>query len=117
MEETIHEVVVGSTLTDKAGQALIEIEQVSTHLAELIKSISESAKRQAASSEDISKAMSGISKVTELVQTGSKRTADSVKILVELSDELRGRLGHFKLPEDKFSSRKLPVSETAVYIN
>lgn len=101
MEETIHEVVIGSTLADKAGRTLIEIEQVSTRLAELINSISESAKRQAENSEDISKAMSNISKVTELVQIGSKRAAGSVKILVELSNELRGSVAPFKLPEDR----------------
>ncbi len=101
MEETIHEVVVGSTLADNAGQALIEIEQVSTRLAELIKSISESAKQQAQTSEDISKAMGNISKVTELVNVGSNRAADSVKKLVKLSDDLRGTVAPFKLPEDR----------------
>ena len=108
MEETIHEVVVGSTLADKAGQALVEIEQVSTWLAELIQSISKSAKQQATSSEDISNAMANISKVTELVQTGANRAADSVKMLVELSDELRVSVAPFKLPEDK-SARKIEV--------
>ncbi len=103
MEETIHEVVVGSTLADRAGQALVEIEQVSTRLAGLIRSISESAQQQATSSEDISKAMVNISKVTELVQDGSKRAADSVKMLVSLSDELRGSVAPFKLPEDRKS--------------
>lgn len=117
MEETIHEVVVGSTLADRAGQALVEIEQVSTRLAGLIDSISESAKRQATSSEDLSQAMSNISKVTELVQTGSKRAADSVKMLVELSDELRGSVAPFKLPEDKFSRRRVPTSDAGAYVN
>jgi twitching motility protein PilJ len=51
MEETIHQVVVGSTLADKAGGALVEIEQVSQRLAALLQSISESAKQQAKSSE------------------------------------------------------------------
>ncbi|MGI8638529.1 MAG: methyl-accepting chemotaxis protein [Pyrinomonadaceae bacterium] len=117
MEETIHEVVVGSTLADKAGQALVEIEQVSTRLAELLQSISESAKQQANSSEDISNAMTNISKVTELVQTGAKRAADSVKMLVELSDELRGSVAPFKLPEDRHSSRKLLNDATGIYLN
>ncbi len=108
MEETIHEVVVGSTLADNAGQALVEIEQVSTRLAELIQSISESAKQQAQSSEDISKAMTNISKVTELVNVGSNRAADSVKNLVELSDDLRGTIAPFKLPEDR---RILPQNQ------
>ncbi len=106
MEETIHEVVVGSTLADNAGQALVEIEQVSTRLAELLQSISESAKQQAQSSEDISKAMTNISKVTELVNIGSNRAANSVKTLVELSDELRDAVAPFKLPEDRDSRRK-----------
>ena len=112
MEETIHEVVVGSTLADKAGNALVEIEQVSTRLAELIRSISESAKHQAQTSEDISQAMASISKVTELVQTGAIRAADSVKMLVELSDELRGSVAPFKLPEDRNSRRK-PLAEAS----
>ncbi len=117
MEETIHEVVVGSALADRAGQALIEIEQVSTRLAELIESISESAKRQADSSEDISQAMSNISKVTELVQNGTKRAANSVKMLVELSDDLRGSVAPFKLPEDKFSNRRPPTADGNLYVN
>ncbi len=116
MEETIHEVVVGSTLADKAGIALVEIEQVSTRLAELIQSISESAKQQATSSEDISNAMSNISKVTELVQTGANRAADSVKMLVQLSDELRVSVAPFKLPEDR-TTRRLPSYEINTFLN
>jgi twitching motility protein PilJ len=113
MEETIHEVVVGSTLADKAGSALVEIELVSTRLAELIRSISESAKQQATSAEDISNAMTNISKVTELVNVGSKRAADSVKMLVELSDELRGSVAPFKLPEEKKSRTKIPAQNNS----
>lgn len=115
MEETIHEVVVGSTLADNAGQALVEIEQVSTRLAELIESISSSAKQQAHSSEDIAKAMANISKVTELVNVGSNRAANSVKKLVDLSDELRGSVAPFKLPEDGLLRHRpaLAPAETA----
>ena len=119
MEETIHEVVVGSTLADRAGNALVEIEQVSTLLAELIGSISDSAQRQATSSEDISNAMANISQVTELVQIGAKRAADSVKMLVELSDELRGSVAPFKLPEDENPRRKFSseAGGNPVYVN
>jgi twitching motility protein PilJ len=116
MEETIHEVVVGSTLADKAGQTLVEIEQVSTRLAELLQSISESANRQAKSSEDISNAMDNISKVTELVQKGAKRAADSVKLLVDLSDELRGSVAPFKLPEDR-NPRRITQNEPSLFLN
>jgi twitching motility protein PilJ len=101
MEETIHEVVVGSDLADKAGQTLTEIEKVSNQLADLIKLISESARQQAAGSESISKAMAGISKVTELVNSGSKKAVNSSKNLVTLSDHLSNSVAPFKLPEDK----------------
>jgi twitching motility protein PilJ len=117
MEETIHEVVIGSTLADKAGRTLIEIEQVSDRLAELISSISESAKQQAESSDDITKAMANISKVTELVQLGSQRAADSVKLLVELSDELRVSIAPFKLPEDRRSAPVRTASGSSTFIN
>lgn len=110
MEETIHEVVVGSTLADKAGGALVEIEQVSQRLAALLQSISESAKQQAKSSADISSAMENISKVTELVQTGSKRAADSAKMLVALAEELRGSVAPFKLPDDANLPRRAPTN-------
>lgn len=104
MEETIREVVDGSSAADKAATSLFEIEQVSIKLAELLRSISESTKFQARNSEDISNAMSSISEVTVLVQNSSKRAADSVKTLVELSRELRSSVAPFRLPADLHQS-------------
>lgn len=100
MEDTIREVVVGSALADKAGQALFSIETTSIKLADLLKSISESASYQARSSEDISAAMASISEVTEVVESGSKQAAGSVRSLVKLSDELQNSVSPFKLPAD-----------------
>ena len=94
----------GSALADKAGRSLVEIEEVSTQLAELLRSISESTRFQAKSSEDIANSMSGISEVTALVQKGSNRAAESVKTLVELSHELRQSVSPFKLPVDLHQS-------------
>ena len=104
MEETIREVIVGSAMADKAGRSLVEIEEISSKLADLLRSISESAKFQAKSSEDISNAMASISEVTALVQNGSKRATDSVRTLVELSRELRSSVAPFKLPVDLHQS-------------
>lgn len=104
MEETIREVIDGSALADKAGRSFVEIEEVSTNLAELLRSISESARYQAKSSEDLAGAMSGISEVTGLVQNGSKRAAESVRTLVDLSRELRSSVAPFKLPVDLHQS-------------
>lgn len=100
IEDTIHEVVIGSTLADKSAQALFSIETTSIKLADLLRSISDSAKYQAKSSEDISNAMASISEVTEIVESGSKRAAESVRSLVRLSDELQGSVSPFKLPAE-----------------
>ncbi len=99
MEDTIREVIVGSTLADKAGKALFSIETTSIRLAELIRSISDSAKFQAKNSEDISNAMASISEVTEIVENGSNRAAESVRLLVRLSEELQESVSPFKLPQ------------------
>lgn len=104
MEDTIREVIDGSALADKAGRSLVEIEDVSNRLAELLRSISDSARFQAKSAEDIANSMSGISEVTNLVQKGSKRAAESVRTLVELSRELRQSVAPFKLPVDLHQS-------------
>ncbi len=100
MEDTIREVVVGSALADRAGQSLGAIEATSNKLADLLKSISDSSKVQAKSAEDISGAMTSISQVTEIVEAGSRRAAESVRSLVGLSEELQASVSPFKLPAD-----------------
>lgn len=104
MEDTIREVVVGSALADKAGQALFGIETTSIKLSDLLRSISDSSKYQAKSAEDISNAMSSISEVTEIVETGSRRAAESVRSLVRLSGELQDSVSPFKLPAESIPS-------------
>lgn len=104
MEDTIHEVVVGSALADKAGQALFGIETTSIKLSDVLRSITDSAKYQAKSSEDISNAMSSISEVTSIVENGTKRAADSVRTLVKLSEELQLSVSPFKLPAENHIS-------------
>jgi twitching motility protein PilJ len=100
MEETIREVINGSAMADEAGRSLVEIEKVSTQLADLLRTISDSARFQLMSSEEISNSMASISEVTALVQNGSTRAADSARLLVELSRELRTSVAPFKLPVD-----------------
>jgi twitching motility protein PilJ len=98
MEESTHEVVQGSQVADKAGQALGEIESVSSRLAELIQSISLAATQQARGSDSLSKAMSEISEVTQQTATGTRQAAGSISSLATLADELRGSVSTFKLP-------------------
>jgi twitching motility protein PilJ len=100
MEETIREVINGSSMADEAGRSLVEIEKVSAQLADLLRTISDSARFQAKSSEEITNSMASISEVTALVQNGSKRAAESARTLVDLSRELRTSVAPFKLPVD-----------------
>lgn len=101
MEETIREVVDGSQLANEAGAALSEIERVSEQLAELTATISLAARKQASSSADITRSMTGISSVTELVAAESKQAATYVRRLISLTDKLNGSVSAFKLPEVK----------------
>ncbi|MBX3289445.1 MAG: methyl-accepting chemotaxis protein [Acidobacteria bacterium] len=100
MEETIREVTLGSASAEKAGRSLVEIERVTSELAGLIRTISDSTRSHAKVSEDLSGAMSDISQVTELIQLSSKRAADAVKSLVQLSGDLRNSVSPFKLPAE-----------------
>ncbi|MGD9562725.1 MAG: methyl-accepting chemotaxis protein [Pyrinomonadaceae bacterium] len=103
MDDTIREVVIGSALADKAGQALFGIETTSIKLADLLRSISDSSRYQAKSAEDISNAMESISEVTEVVENSSRRAAESVRSLVRLSEELQDSVVPFKLPADQIA--------------
>ncbi len=110
MEDTVHEVVVGSALADKAGQSLFAIEATSNKLSELLRSITDAAKFQAKSSEDISNAMSSISEVTELVENASVRAAGSVRHLARLSEQLQESVSPFKLPSEPVVPSWEPVA-------
>jgi twitching motility protein PilJ len=98
MVSSTREVAEGSRVADQAGQALREIESVSTRLADLIQSISLAATQQARGSESLSRAMSEISEVTQDTASGTKQAAESISQLAMLADELRSSVSTFKLP-------------------
>lgn len=100
MEESTREVVAGSTLAVQAGEALEEIDEVSSRLDELIHSISLATKQQARGAEALSKSMNEISGVTKQTAEGTKQAASAVGGLASLADELRSSVSAFKLPED-----------------
>lgn len=98
MEETTGEVVEGSRVANRAGQALAEIDAVSQKLAALIRSISEAARQQASSSRGITLAMSEISEITEQTAAGAGQGATEVSRLAKLADDLRESVSAFRLP-------------------
>ena len=99
MEQSTAEVVGGAQLAHDAGQALEAIETVSAHLAELISSISGSAKQQANAATNISDTMNVIQEITTQTSAGTNETAASIGNLAELANELRNSVAGFRLPQ------------------
>jgi len=97
MEQSTSEVVSGAQLAQDAGQSLEEIESVSTHLAELIRTISDSAKQQASAAINISDTMNVIQEITTQTSAGTNETAASIGNLAELANELRHSVAGFRL--------------------
>ncbi len=98
MEQTTAEVVNGARLAEDAGEALGEIEKVSTDLADLIQNISEAARQQSAAATNISGTMNVIQEITTQTSAGTSQTAESIGHLADLAAELRRSVADFKLP-------------------
>ena len=97
MEKSTQGVVEGAKLSDEAGQALREIEQVSHELADLIGSISVSTQVQTDMAQEVAATMAEILRLTERTTEGTKKTADSVTELASLASDLKGSVSGFKL--------------------
>jgi twitching motility protein PilJ len=97
MEKSTVGVVEGAKLSDAAGQALAEIQQVSRELAELIGSISAQTQRQSSSVTDVTRGMQGILRITEETTEGTKQTNVSIGQLTKLAAELRSSVAGFKV--------------------
>ena len=98
MERSTSEVVSGAKLSQDAGTSLAQIETVSLQLAELINTISDSAKQQATAAISTSDSMNVIQEITIQTQTGTNESAASIGRLLELTNELRKSVSGFKLP-------------------
>jgi twitching motility protein PilJ len=97
MEKSTEGVVEGARVADAAGQALNEIETVTTNLARLIESISTATNAQTETATTVSQNMQLIQEITTQTTQGTKLTADSVGQLTALAEELRGSVAGFKL--------------------
>jgi twitching motility protein PilJ len=97
MERSTQGVVEGAKLSDSAGTALTEIDQVSRHLAELIEQISDSASREAASANVVADNIQHIFTVTEQTGEGTRSTAQQVRDLSRVAEELRQSVSRFKI--------------------
>ena len=97
MERSTQGVVEGAKLSDNAGTALSEIDRVSRRLAELIEQISQSASREANSANVVAANIQHIFAVTEQTGEGTRTTAQQVRDLSHMAEELRQSVARFKI--------------------
>ncbi|WP_421954275.1 methyl-accepting chemotaxis protein [Polaromonas sp.] len=97
MERSTQGVVEGAKLSDNAGTALSEIDRVSRRLADLIEQISNSASREAESANVVAGNIQHIFAVTEQTGEGTRSTAQQVRDLSRMAEELRQSVSRFKI--------------------
>jgi twitching motility protein PilJ len=97
MERSTKGVVEGARLSDNAGTALTQIDQVSRRLAELIEQISSAASREATLANGVADNIQHIFAVTEQAGKGTRATAAQVRELSRIADELRQSVARFKI--------------------
>ena len=97
MERSTQGVVEGAKLSDNAGTALTEIDRVSRRVAELIEQISASASREAGLANEVAENIQHIFAVTEQTGDGTRTTANQVRELSRMAEELRQSVSRFKI--------------------
>lgn len=97
MERSTQGVVEGARLSDSAGTALSEIDRVSRRLAELIEQISSSTSSEAVLANEVADNIQHIFAVTEQTGEGTRSTAQQVRELSHMAEELRQSVARFKI--------------------
>ncbi|MGL4434227.1 MAG: methyl-accepting chemotaxis protein [Giesbergeria sp.] len=97
MERSTQGVVEGARLSDSAGTALTEIDRVSRRLADLIEQISSSTSREASLANEVAENIQHIFAVTEQTGEGTRATAQQVRELSTMAEELRQSVSRFKI--------------------
>jgi twitching motility protein PilJ len=97
MERSTRGVVEGARRSDAAGTALEDIERVSHQLAELIEGMSHATGMQAASASGVAQHIGHILQATEQAQAGTQQTAQSVRQLAVLAQQLKDSVSRFRI--------------------
>jgi len=97
MERSTQGVVEGAKLSDNAGAALSEIDQVSRRLAQLIEQISHAASQEATNANDVAENIQHIFAVTEQTGQGTRLTATQIRELSKVAEELRQSVARFRI--------------------
>jgi twitching motility protein PilJ len=97
MEKSTQGVVEGARLSDAAGAALTDISRVSNRLAELIEGMAFATETQASSANDVAHNIQHILSVTEHTRQGTQQTAQSIRQLALLAQELKNSVSRFRV--------------------
>lgn len=97
MERSTLGVVQGTRLSDAAGKALEEIDEVSKRLDELIAQITAQARAEARSANEVASNIQHIFAVTEQTGEGTRSTAQMVHELSRSADALKASVARFKI--------------------
>ena len=97
MERSTHGVVEGAKLSDNAGAALTQIDQVSRRLADLIEHISASTLQEANLANELAENIQHIFAVTEQTGEGTRSTASQVRELSHMAEDLRQSVARFRI--------------------
>ncbi|MBB5203513.1 twitching motility protein PilJ [Inhella inkyongensis] len=97
MERSTTGVVQGTKLSDAAGHALEEIDTVARKLDDLVANITNRAKEEASSANEVASNIQHIFAVTEQTSEGTRSTAKMVHELSRSAEALKGSVTRFKI--------------------
>ena len=97
MEQSTNRVVEGTKLSVAVNQALLDIQNVTPRLANLVQSISVATQKQTEIAEQVSFGMTQILEVTDKTTAGAAQIVTSVIKLGETARTLRESVARFRL--------------------
>ncbi|MFN8094166.1 MAG: methyl-accepting chemotaxis protein [Vicinamibacteria bacterium] len=86
-----------SRIVSRAGQALLQIQEVSTHSAELIADINEIAKQQVTGAAGVATAIEQLSEIASRTEAGAGESLRNTRELAALSERLQKSVNQFEL--------------------
>ena len=98
MEEGTKQVAEGVTTTQKAGEALKQIIQVSQEVGDMVTHIATAATQQSSVTEDINNSMNQIARLLIESAEGAQQSEKACQELSGLALDLRKLVGNFRLP-------------------
>jgi methyl-accepting chemotaxis protein len=98
MEEGTKQVAEGVTTTQKAGEALKQIIQVSQEVGDMVTHIATAATQQSSATEDINNSMNQIARLLIESAEGAQQSEKACQELSGLALDLRKLVGNFRLP-------------------